>query len=156
MKGFSLTALVVMAMAFTASAFAPPSAFVGQSSRVSAVNVGTAQHQQGQQLQQVASLRRQRSSVASVQTMSLFGLGGPELAIILIAAAFVLGPQKLAELGKDAGKIAGELKEVPKEFQKGLAEGETEAKKAVSAEVSAPKAEVSAEAPKKEDESTSA
>lgn len=65
--------------------------------------------------------------MASVQTMSLFGLGGPELAIILVAAAFVLGPQKLAELGKDAGKIAGELKEVPKEFQKGLAEGEESA-----------------------------
>ena len=60
--------------------------------------------------------------------MSLFGLGAPELAIILIAAAFLLGPQKLAELGKDAGKIAGELKEVPKEFQKGLQEGEAQAR----------------------------
>eukprot|EP00560_Eucampia_antarctica_P000657 CAMPEP_0197841230 /NCGR_PEP_ID=MMETSP1437-20131217/46055_1 /TAXON_ID=49252 ORGANISM="Eucampia antarctica, Strain CCMP1452" /NCGR_SAMPLE_ID=MMETSP1437 /ASSEMBLY_ACC=CAM_ASM_001096 /LENGTH=76 /DNA_ID=CAMNT_0043450953 /DNA_START=365 /DNA_END=595 /DNA_ORIENTATION=+ len=60
--------------------------------------------------------------------MSLFGLGGPELAIILVAAAFLLGPQKLAELGKDAGKIAGELKDVPKEFQKGFEEGDIEAK----------------------------
>lgn len=60
--------------------------------------------------------------------MGLFGLGAPEIAIILIAAAFLLGPQKLAELGKDAGKIAGELKEVPKEFQKGLEEGETNAR----------------------------
>jgi sec-independent protein translocase protein TatA len=75
------------------------------------------------------SLQKQRKSVASVQTMGLFGLGAPEIAIILIAAAFLLGPQKLAELGKDAGKIAGELKEVPKEFQKGLAEGEAEAAK---------------------------
>ena len=74
-----------------------------------------------------AVLQRQRKSVASVQTMGLFGLGAPEIAIILIAAAFLLGPQKLAELGKDAGKIAGELKEVPKEFQKGLAEGEKKA-----------------------------
>ncbi len=56
--------------------------------------------------------------------MGLFGLGGPEIAIILIAGAFLLGPQKLAELGKEAGKMAGELKEVPKEFQEGLAEGE--------------------------------
>jgi len=70
--------------------------------------------------------------------MSLFGLGGPELAIILIVAAFVLGPEKLAELGKDAGKIAGELKEVPKEFQKGLEEGEQQAmetKKSIAGEV---------------------
>ena len=61
--------------------------------------------------------------------MSLFGLGGPEIAVILIAGAFLLGPQKLAEFGKDAGKIAGELKEVPKEFQKGMAEGESAANK---------------------------
>ena len=75
------------------------------------------------------SLQRQRKSVAPVQTMGLFGLGAPEIAIILVAAAFLLGPSKLAELGKDAGKIAGELKEVPKEFQAGMAEGEEEAKK---------------------------
>jgi len=65
--------------------------------------------------------------MASVQMMSLFGLGAPELAIILIAGTFLLGPDKIASLGKDAGKIAGELKEVPKEFQKGLAEGEANA-----------------------------
>lgn len=76
-----------------------------------------------------ASLARQRKSVAPVQTMGLFGLGVPEIGVILVAAAFLLGPQKLAELGKDAGKIAGELKEVPKEFQKGLEEGEAQAKK---------------------------
>ena len=57
-----------------------------------------------------------------------FGLGVPEIGVILVAAAFLLGPQKLAELGKDAGKIAGELKEVPKEFSKGLEEGEARAK----------------------------
>jgi sec-independent protein translocase protein TatA len=63
-----------------------------------------------------------------VRMQGLFGLGGPELVVILIAAAFLLGPEKLAELGKDAGKIAGELKEVPKEFQAGLAEGEAQAR----------------------------
>ena len=54
----------------------------------------------------------------------LFGLGGPEVAIIAVAAAFLLGPQKLAEFSKDLGKVAGELKEVPKEFSKGIKEGE--------------------------------
>eukprot|EP00428_Durinskia_dybowskii_P025134 CAMPEP_0170230582 /NCGR_PEP_ID=MMETSP0116_2-20130129/15024_1 /TAXON_ID=400756 /ORGANISM="Durinskia baltica, Strain CSIRO CS-38" /LENGTH=99 /DNA_ID=CAMNT_0010481351 /DNA_START=195 /DNA_END=494 /DNA_ORIENTATION=- len=77
---------------------------------------------------QPASLQRQRHSVAQVQTMGLFGLGAPEIGIILVAAAFLLGPEKLASLGKDAGKIAGELKEVPKEFQKGMEEGEAQAK----------------------------
>ena len=73
-------------------------------------------------------MQRQRKSVAQVQTMGLFGLGAPEIGIILVAAAFLLGPDKLASLGKDAGKIAGELKEVPKEFQAGMAEGEAAAK----------------------------
>jgi sec-independent protein translocase protein TatA len=77
---------------------------------------------------QHTSLQRQRKSVASVQTMGLFGLGAPEIGVILVAAAFLLGPDKLASLGKDAGKIAGELKEVPKEFQRGMEEGEAQAK----------------------------
>jgi sec-independent protein translocase protein TatA len=86
---------------------------------------------------QPGAVQRARKSVASVQTMSLFGLGPAEIAIILIAGAFLLGPQKLAELGRDAGKIAGELKEVPKEFQEGLKEGEakaTEIKKELKAQ----------------------
>merc|ERR1719464_211355 len=77
---------------------------------------------------QPVSLQRQRKSIANVQTMGLFGLGAPEVGVILIAAAFLLGPDKLASMGKDAGKIAGELKEVPKEFQAGMAEGEANAK----------------------------
>ena len=60
--------------------------------------------------------------------MGLFGLGVPEIAIILVAGAFVLGPEKLAELGRDAGKMTKELKEVPKEFQKGMDEGEIDAR----------------------------
>jgi sec-independent protein translocase protein TatA len=79
-------------------------------------------------LEKPAALLRQRQSVAQVQTMGLFGLGAPEIGVILVAAAFLLGPEKLAELGKDAGKIAGELKEVPKEFQAGMKEGEAQAK----------------------------
>lgn len=72
-------------------------------------------------------LQRRKYGRGNVR-LFIFGLGAPEIAIILIAAAFLLGPQKLAELGKDAGKIAGELKEVPKEFQAGLMEGEAQAK----------------------------
>merc|ERR1712238_494984 len=86
---------------------------------------------------QPVSLQRQRKSIANIQIMGLFGLGAPEVGIILVAAAFLFGPDKLASLGKDAGKSAGELKEVPKEFQDGMAEGEANAKamKAKEAEV---------------------
>ena len=121
----SYLAVLFAAFAASASAFVPNSA-IGRS-----VASSTARTPQGSEYiasQQPVAIRKSRSSVASVQTMGLFGLGGPELAVILVAAAFLLGPQKLAELGKDAGKIAGELKEVPKEFQAGMAEGEEVAK----------------------------
>ena len=107
-----------------ATAFAPPSAFVGTGRSVIASTTPFAD----KNVYQPPALQRQRKSMASVQTMGLFGLGAPELGVIAIAAAFLLGPQKLAELGKDAGKIAGELKEVPKEFQAGMAEGEKQAR----------------------------
>jgi sec-independent protein translocase protein TatA len=110
--------------AAVASAFAPPSAFVGTSGRPIIISSSTTFGD----VHQPPALQRQRKSMASVQTMGLFGLGAPELVVIAIAAAFLLGPQKLAELGKDAGKIAGELKEVPREFQAGMAEGEKQAK----------------------------
>mmetsp|Transcript_5656 Transcript_5656/g.16355 ORF Transcript_5656/g.16355 Transcript_5656/m.16355 type:complete len:146 (-) Transcript_5656:508-945(-) len=127
----SVIALFVALLAGSAAAFAPPATFVGGNGvkQVTQSNFGQSYGVDQIVQHQPAALQRQRRSVAPVQTMSLFGLGGPELAIILIAAAFLLGPQKLAELGKDAGKIAGELKEVPKEFQKGMAEGEVEALK---------------------------
>jgi sec-independent protein translocase protein TatA len=78
------------------------------------------------------SVQNQRKSVANIQTMGLFGLGVPEIAIILVAALFVLGPEKISEMVRASGKVAGELKDelrdVPKEFQKGLEEGETNAR----------------------------
>jgi sec-independent protein translocase protein TatA len=79
-----------------------------------------------------AALLRQRRSVAPVHTMGIFGLGFPEIALILVALAFLLGPEALANLARDTGKAAGEftdeLKNVPEEFKKGLEEGEIEAR----------------------------
>jgi sec-independent protein translocase protein TatA len=116
------TAVVLLLSAFgNVSAFAPSSSKFGvPSTRIAAPSAQT--------FYQPAALQRQRHSVAQVQTMGIFGLGPAEVGIILVVAAFILGPEKLAEFGKDAGKIAGELKEVPKEFQAGMAEGEAQAK----------------------------
>jgi sec-independent protein translocase protein TatA len=54
--------------------------------------------------------------------MGLFGLGAPEIAVILAVAAFVLGPEKLASMAKDAGKGLGEMKDVPAGFNEGFQE----------------------------------
>ncbi len=74
-------------------------------------------------------IQRQRRSFASVQLSGLFGLGFPELAIILVATVFLLGPQKISEFAKDSGKLASqipeELKQMPEEFKKGVEEGES-------------------------------
>jgi sec-independent protein translocase protein TatA len=117
-----LLVLVISLVATPLQAFAP----VSRAFRSAAPKMPTTTSQTFNELP--PALQRQRKSMAPVQTMGLFGLGPAEVAIILVAAAFVLGPEKLASLGKDAGKIAGELKEVPKEFQKGLSEGEMQAK----------------------------
>ena len=73
-----------------------------------------------------------RKSVATVQTFGLFGLGPAEIAIIVVAGAFVLGPRKLGELVKSSGKMASEskdaLKDIPAEFKKGMEEGEVNAR----------------------------
>jgi sec-independent protein translocase protein TatA len=78
------------------------------------------------------SVQNQRKSVANVQTAGLFGLGLPEIAIILVAGLLVLGPEKISEMVRASGQVAGELKnelrDVPEEFKKGLEEGETNAR----------------------------
>jgi len=119
MNRFIKTIAILASIIGSASAFAPSLPLASRTFATSTANVDP---------YQPVSLQRQRKSVAQVQTMGLFGLGAPEIGIILVAAAFLLGPDKLASLGKDAGKIAGELKEVPKEFQAGMAEGEAQAK----------------------------
>jgi sec-independent protein translocase protein TatA len=126
MKSFVATFVSLAALFGYTSAFAPGNAFGVYKSAtiVPSTPFGGTQGLAYIASNQPVAIKKQRSSVASVQTMGLFGLGAPEIAIILIAGAFLLGPQKLAELGKEAGKMAGELKEVPKEFQAGLAEGE--------------------------------
>eukprot|EP00536_Pseudo-nitzschia_multiseries_P008318 jgi/Psemu1/305643/fgenesh1_kg.210_\ len=62
--------------------------------------------------------------------MGLFGLGAPEIVIILAVGAFVIGPQQLGNMaGSFAGSLKSEykdlpddLKKIPEEFQKGFEE----------------------------------
>ena len=61
--------------------------------------------------------------------MGLFGLGLPEIAIILAVGAFLLGPEKLGNIagqvkGAADGGIPEEYKKIPEAFKEGVEEGE--------------------------------
>tara|TARA_Y100001978_G_C23508163_1_gene344264 strand:+ start:291 stop:518 length:228 start_codon:yes stop_codon:yes gene_type:complete len=49
--------------------------------------------------------------------MNIFGVGLPEVTVILIIALLIFGPKKLPELGKQLGKTLQSLKKASNEFQ---------------------------------------
>ena len=49
--------------------------------------------------------------------MNIFGVGLPEVTVILILVLLIFGPKKLPELGKQLGKTLKSLKKASNEFQ---------------------------------------
>ena len=49
--------------------------------------------------------------------MNIFGIGLPEMAVILVVALLVFGPKKLPEIGRSMGKAIRGFQEASKEFE---------------------------------------
>ena len=49
--------------------------------------------------------------------MNIFGIGIPEIAVIVILALIIFGPKRLPQLGKTIGKTLKGLQTASKEFE---------------------------------------
>jgi|SwirhirootsSR2_FD_contig_31_16320639_length_649_multi_13_in_0_out_0_2 Tat protein translocase TatB subunit len=48
----------------------------------------------------------------------MFGVGLPELLVIMVLGLLVLGPQRLPEVARTLGRLYGQLRRVSEEFQR--------------------------------------
>jgi sec-independent protein translocase protein TatA len=58
----------------------------------------------------------------------MFGIGAPELILILIIALVIFGPGKLPEIGKSIGKALNEFKKASRDLSNEVKEDKIEGK----------------------------
>ncbi|WP_353931118.1 TatA/E family twin arginine-targeting protein translocase [Okeanomitos corallinicola TIOX110] len=49
--------------------------------------------------------------------MNIFGIGLPEMAVIMVVALLIFGPKKLPEIGRSLGKTIRSFQDASSEFQ---------------------------------------
>ncbi|KAL3144159.1 hypothetical protein ABBQ32_003942 [Trebouxia sp. C0010 RCD-2024] len=81
----------------------------------------------GSRLRVTKCLGRCRPQKRQAVTMGIFGLGGPEIAVIAGVAVLIFGPSKIPGLGKEVGKAAKSFQQAAKEFENELKSGADEA-----------------------------
>ena len=60
---------------------------------------------------------RKLTSEENLPTMNIFGIGLPEMALIMMVALLVFGPKKLPEIGRSLGKAIKGFQDASKEFE---------------------------------------